>query len=124
MDRRAGRSCEGGLTDDVGGALVKGRGVCGAGCAMGVSVYICAHSHTRAYVQVYYMKRISKGWVFRCYPGPWQALVERPDGSVQVLETYDQRPLLRDASKVVRDFSFQRFAIFNDRYAKGFGGRL
>lgn len=124
MDRRAGRSCEGGLTDDVGGALVKGRGVCGAGFAMGVSVYICAHSHTRAYVQVYYMKRISKGWVFRCYPGPWQALVERPDGSVQVLETYDQRPLLRDASKVVRDFSFQRFAIFNDRYAKGFGGRL
>jgi hypothetical protein len=80
--------------------------------------------------QVYYMKRVSKGWVFRCYPGvcvcvcararslshthslsqththslthtgPWQALVERPDGSVSVLATYDKRPLLRDASKV------------------------
>jgi hypothetical protein len=79
---------------------------------------------------VYYMKRVSKGWVFRCYPGvcvcvcarararalshtlslsdthslthtgPWQALVERPDGSVSVLATYDKRPLLRDASKV------------------------
>jgi hypothetical protein len=74
--------------------------------------------------QVYYMKRVSKGWIFRSYPGPWQALVERPDGSVQVLETYEKRPLLRDASKVVREYSFEKFAIFNDRYAKGFGGRL
>lgn len=74
--------------------------------------------------QVYYMKRVSKGWIFRCYPGPWQALVERPDGSVQILQTYDKRPLLRDASKVVREYSFKKFAIFNDRYAKGFGGRL
>jgi len=74
--------------------------------------------------QIYYMKRVSKGWIFRCYPGPWQALVERPDGSVQVLATYEKRPLLRDASKVVREYSFEKFAIFNDRYAKGFGGRL
>ena len=48
----------------------------------------------------------------------------RPDGSVQVLETYEKRPLLRDASKRVREYSFEKFAIFNDRYAKGFGGRL
>ncbi|KAJ1485177.1 hypothetical protein T484DRAFT_1794805 [Baffinella frigidus] len=93
--------------------------------------------------QVYFLKRISKGWVFRQYPGPWQALVERPDGSVQVLATYDQRPLLRETydsrpllrelldldpralvSGLVRKYSFDKFAINNDRYAKGFGARL
>lgn len=76
------------------------------------------------YECIYFLKRISKGWVFRQYPGPWQALVEAPDGSVICLQTFDKKPLLRDAAKVVREFSFSKFSIFNDRYAKGFGGRL
>ena len=61
--------------------------------------------------QVYYLKRISKGWVFRQYPGPWQvleavhpphlsdssqALVEKPDGTVECVATYNKRPLLRE----------------------------
>jgi len=74
--------------------------------------------------QVYYLKRVSKGWVFRAYPGKWQALVETPNGTCEILQEYDQRPLLRDVSKLVREYSFENFGLFNDRYAKGFGGRL
>ncbi|EKX41063.1 hypothetical protein GUITHDRAFT_48967, partial [Guillardia theta CCMP2712] len=71
---------------------------------------------TKGVEQVYYLKRISKGWVFRQYPGPWQALVEKPDGTVECVATYNKRPLLREVSKVVREYSFQQFSIFNDRY--------
>ena len=74
--------------------------------------------------EAYYLKRISKGWVFRAFPGPWQAYLERPDGSVELLKSYPNKPLLRDIATEVREESFKRFAIFNDRWSKGFGGRL
>lgn len=77
-----------------------------------------------SYEQVYFIKRISKGWVYRCYPGPWEGYVERPDGSVQLIVTYDERPKLRTVAEAVRTFSYGKYGIFNDRYAKGFGGRL
>jgi hypothetical protein len=78
----------------------------------------------RGYEEAYYLKRISKGWVFRAFPGMWQAYLERPDGSVELLESYPTKPALNQVATLVRDESFRRFAINNDRYAKGFGGRL
>ncbi|CAB9510798.1 expressed unknown protein [Seminavis robusta] len=78
----------------------------------------------RGYEEAYYLKRISKGWVFRIFPGPWQAYIERPDGSVELLETYKEKPPLNQVATLVRDTSFKRYAINNDRYAKGFGARL
>lgn len=74
--------------------------------------------------EAYYLKRISKGWVFRSFPGPWVAYLEKPDGTVEVLETYKTKPLLRDVSTLVREESFRRYAIGNDRWTPGFGQRL
>jgi Domain of unknown function (DUF1995) len=78
----------------------------------------------RGYAEAYYLKRISKGWIFRIFPGPWQAYIEKPDGSVELLESYSEKPTLREVATYVRETSFKRYAINNDRYAKGFGGRL
>ena len=78
----------------------------------------------QGYEEAYYLKRISKGWVFRSYPGPWQAYLERPDGSVELLKSYKTKPALRECSNLVREESFKRFAIGNDRWTQGFGGRL
>jgi hypothetical protein len=74
--------------------------------------------------EAYYLKRISKGWVFRSFPGPWEAYIEKPDGSVELLQTYKQKPELREVSALVRDESFKRYAINNDRFSKGFGERI
>ena len=78
----------------------------------------------RGYEEAYYLKRISKGWVFRAFPGPWEAYIEKPDGNVELLESYKKKPALRDVSALVRDESFKRYAINNDRWTSGFGGRL
>eukprot|EP00977_Amphora_coffeiformis_P015759 scaffold4707_cov164-Amphora_coffeaeformis.AAC.33 len=78
----------------------------------------------KGYEEAYYLKRISKGWVFRQFPGNWEAYIERPDGSVELLKTYRTKPPLNEVATLVRDTSFKRYAINNDRYAKGFGGRL
>lgn len=71
--------------------------------------------------EVYYLKRISKGWVYRAYPGPWEAYLEKPDGTVELLQSYDKKPKLREVSELVRDTSFKKYAVFNDRWM---GGRL
>ncbi len=106
----------------------------------------------KGYEEAYYLKRISKGWVFRSFPGNWEAYIEKPDGSVELLESYKSKPLLREVSALVRDEvspswtcvryvllfcllapsnqtitieqSFKRYAINNDRWTQGFGGRL
>eukprot|EP00190_Bangiopsis_sp_CCMP1999_P006717 CAMPEP_0198722296 /NCGR_PEP_ID=MMETSP1475-20131203/74_1 /TAXON_ID= ORGANISM="Unidentified sp., Strain CCMP1999" /NCGR_SAMPLE_ID=MMETSP1475 /ASSEMBLY_ACC=CAM_ASM_001111 /LENGTH=387 /DNA_ID=CAMNT_0044483199 /DNA_START=70 /DNA_END=1234 /DNA_ORIENTATION=- len=49
--------------------------------------------------QVYYLKRVSKGWVFHAGKQPWISYLERPDGSVEVLETRTNRPSLGEVSK-------------------------
>jgi len=74
--------------------------------------------------EAYYLKRISKGWVFRSFPGPWEAYLEKPDGGVELLKTYSSKPSLRDVAAEVRDESFKRYQISNDRWTSGFGGRL
>lgn len=78
----------------------------------------------RGFEEAYYLKRISKGWVYRAFPGPWKAFLEKPDGQVELLKTYKKKPLLRDVSTMVRDESFKRYAINNDRWTPGFGERL
>ena len=54
----------------------------------------------------------------------WEAYLERPDGSVELLESYRTKPPLNEVAKLVRETSFKRYAINNDRFAKGFGARL
>lgn len=73
----------------------------------------------RGFEEVYYLKRISKGFVYRSFPGDWQALLEKPDGSVEVLKSYKSKPSLREVSEIVREESFKRYAIMNDRYMSG-----
>jgi hypothetical protein len=71
------------------------------------------------YEEAYYLKRISKGWVFRSFPGPWKAYLERPDGKVELIETYQEKPELRDVATLVREESFKRYAMSNDRWMSG-----
>jgi hypothetical protein len=71
------------------------------------------------YEEAYYLKRISKGWVFRMFPGPWQAYLERPDGKVELLQSYNYKPELNEVATLVREESFQRFAVGNDRWMSG-----
>ncbi|GAB0494473.1 hypothetical protein MMPV_005767 [Pyropia vietnamensis] len=79
---------------------------------------------------VFYLKRVSKGWILREYPGPWEVWLETPptadlpSGSVELLSATAAKPRLGDVSKALRGVSLNRFGIFNDRWAKGFGGRL
>jgi len=74
--------------------------------------------------EAYYLKRISKGWIYRSFPGPWQAYLEAPDGKLILLGSYKQKPQLNEVATLVREESFKRYAIFNDRWSKGFGERL
>eukprot|EP00978_Attheya_sp_CCMP212_P018988 scaffold52641_cov48-Attheya_sp.AAC.3 len=74
--------------------------------------------------EAYYLKRISKGWVFRSFPGPWEAYLERPDGSTELLKSWKIKPSLKEAATLVREESFKRYSINNDRYSPGFGERL
>lgn len=78
----------------------------------------------RGYEEAYYLKRISKGWVFRAFPGPWLAYLEKPDGTVELLQSYRTKPELNQVATLVREESFRRYAINNDRWSKGFGERL
>jgi hypothetical protein len=73
----------------------------------------------RNYEEAYYLKRISKGWVFRAYPGPWKAYLEKPDGSCELLKTYKVKPQLNEVAEIVRNESFRRYAINNDRWMSG-----
>lgn len=78
----------------------------------------------QGYEEAYYVKRISKGWVFRAFPDPWKAYLEKPDGTVELLETYRTKPSLKEVATLVREESFKRYAINNDRWTPGFGERL
>ncbi|OEU09928.1 hypothetical protein FRACYDRAFT_248179 [Fragilariopsis cylindrus CCMP1102] len=73
----------------------------------------------RKYEEAYYLKRITKGWIYRAYPGPWKAYLEAPDGSTELLKTFNTKPELRVAAELVREESFKRYAISNDRWMSG-----
>lgn len=76
--------------------------------------------------QVAYMvKRVTRGYVFYAYPGPWRACLEKPDLGIDELKCFEEEPKLRDIASVVRLESNRRYGSFyNDRYVRGFGGRL
>mmetsp|Transcript_16724 Transcript_16724/g.22115 ORF Transcript_16724/g.22115 Transcript_16724/m.22115 type:complete len:341 (+) Transcript_16724:155-1177(+) len=74
--------------------------------------------------QAYYLKRISKGYVLRKYPSSWKSYLEDPEGKLEVMSSFDEKPQLREVSEEVRKESMNRYGIFNDRFAKGFGARL
>jgi Domain of unknown function (DUF1995) len=78
----------------------------------------------RGYEEAYYLKRISKGWIFRSFPGPWLAYLEKPNGKVELLKSYTVKPELNAVATLVREESFKRYAINNDRWSPGFGERL
>lgn len=63
-------------------------------------------------------------YIYRAFPGPWEAYLEKPDGTVELIESYKTKPKLKDVSALVRDISFKRYAVGNDRWTSGFGGRL
>jgi len=88
--------------------------ICNLSCYLGN-----ATCREKGFEEVYYFKRISKGFIFRSYPGPWQALLEKPDSSVEILKEYKTKPSLREVSELVRDVSFKRYAINNDRWMSG-----
>ena len=98
----------------------------GCPCIMLNSAYSTSYDlgNKRGFEEAYYLKRISKGWVFRSFPGPWEAYLEKPDGSVELLQQYRTKPALREVAALVRDESFKRYAINNDRWTPGFGERL
>jgi len=73
----------------------------------------------KGFEEAYYLKRISRGFVFRAFPGPWQAVLEKPDGSTEVLKEYKDKPRLREVAELVREESFKRYAIGNDRWMSG-----
>ena len=59
------------------------------------------------YEEAYYVKRISKGWVFRSFPGPWEAYLEKPDGALELLKSYKKKPELKEVAALVREESFK-----------------
>ncbi|VEU45054.1 unnamed protein product [Pseudo-nitzschia multistriata] len=71
------------------------------------------------YEEAYYLKRITKGWIYRAYPGPWKAYLEKPDGSTELMKSYKTKPELREVAELVREESFKRYAINNDRWMSG-----
>jgi len=73
----------------------------------------------RNYEEAYYLKRVTKGWIYRAYPGPWKAYLEKPDGSTELLESFKEKPELRVVAELVREESFKRYAINNDRWMSG-----
>ena len=73
----------------------------------------------RNYEEAYYLKRITKGWIYRAYPGPWKAYLEKPDGTTELLESYKTKPELREVAELVREESFKRYAMDNDRWMNG-----
>uniref|UniRef100_A0A7S1Z767 DUF1995 domain-containing protein n=1 Tax=Trieres chinensis TaxID=1514140 RepID=A0A7S1Z767_TRICV len=126
--RKEGRSGEVVVCANPGGEEAWDRFVSAHGSPEGTIVMLNnAYSTTydlgnkKGYEEAYYLKRISKGWVYRAFPGPWEAYLEKPDGNVELLKSYRSKPSLREVSNEVREESFKRYAINNDRWM---GGRL
>lgn len=74
---------------------------------------------------VYFLRRITRGYVYYVFPGPWRACLEKPDLGIEELGHYEEEPKLRTVALQVREESNNRYGGFNnDRYVQGFGGRL
>ena len=65
---------------------------------------------------VFVMKRIPKGWIYRNFPKPYEAIVEGPDYEVFRAKQFDKRPTLPEISKVNMAASSEKYgATGNDR---------
>lgn len=68
------------------------------------------------YELAYVMKRIPKGWIFRMFPGRFQAIIEGPDYEVFKASEFETQPALTTISKVSTEASTQKYgATGNDR---------
>ena len=79
--------------------------------------------------EVYYLKPISKGFVYRAYPGGWQCILDKPDGTQEKLQEYasGERPTLGELSQLTRSVSQEKYgAAMNDKFTNDprFGGRM
>jgi len=124
--RREGRGNEAVIAINPGGEetwdrLVSAHGQPGCPFVVLNNAYSTSYDlgNKRGFEEVYYLKRISRGFVFRAFPGNWEALLEKPDGSVEVLKTYATKPKLREVAELVREESYKRYAIGNDRWMTG-----
>ena len=81
----------------------------GAPCIVMNNAYSTTYNlgNKRGFEEAYYLKRISKGWVYRSFPGPWQAYLEKPDGTVELMKSYNKKPELREVATLVREESFK-----------------
>lgn len=124
--RREGRPNEAIIAINPGGEETWARLVAAHGCP-GQPFVVMNNSYSTSYdlgnrkgfEEVYYLKRISKGFVYRAFPGDWEALLEKPDGTTEVLQSYKTKPSLREVAELVREESFKRYAIGNDRWMSG-----
>lgn len=74
---------------------------------------------------VYFLKRVTRGYVHRAFPHDWVAYLEKPDMSVEVVGVFQGLPKLSEVAMAVREVSNNRYGgFYNDRYVRGFGGRL
>ena len=79
--------------------------------------------------EVYYLKPISKGFVYRAWPATWEAWLDKPDGTQERLNVYgpDERPTLGELSQLTRSASQAKYgAIFNEKFTndRSLGARL
>jgi hypothetical protein len=104
--------------EEIWDRLVSAHGSPGAPFVVLNNAYSTTYNlgNKRGFEEAYYLKRISKGWVFRSFPGPWQAYLEKPDGTVELLKSYETKPELREAATLVREESFK--VSFNVRMFK------
>lgn len=64
----------------------------------------------------YVMKRIPKGWIFRIYPGKFDAIVEGPDYEITRTCQYEKQPKLTEISKANQKKSAELYGpTGNDR---------
>ena len=64
----------------------------------------------------YVMKRIPKGWIFRIYPGKFDAIVEGPDYEITRTCQYEKQPKLTEISKANQKKSAELYGpAGNDR---------
>ncbi|KAL9183337.1 hypothetical protein ACHAXT_005124 [Thalassiosira profunda] len=83
---------------------------------------VSAHGQPNSpgFEEAYYLKtdiaRLCVSCVSRALAG---AVGESPDGNVEVLASYKTKPSLREVSEIVREESFKRYAINNDRWMSG-----
>lgn len=64
----------------------------------------------------YVMKRIPKGWIFRRYPDPFEAIIEGPNYEVFRAQQYPTQPSLPEISKLSMRASQEKYgATGNDR---------